>query len=139
MADAEYWTDLIPDKVFSRIRAFFSQEIKSKYGMTSLNFSTEESNQSNPIFPFVYVQQLESPEVGMTLANDEINGVLFSFQVDVTDNIKRERAKTVMSEVVRIMKKMRFTVVGMPAPSSSNGVHRMTARFRRTIGGNDPF
>lgn len=131
------WIMLVPSAVFTRIKTDFSNELKTKYGMTGENFSTVDSNNSKAVFPFIYVHLLPATEVGADLESREINAGTFTFQIDVYDNRSQNRAKEVMSEVVRIMKGMRFFINSMPEFSSSNGIHRCTMRARRVIGSGD--
>ena len=132
------WVTRIPNKIFTRVKAEFSKKIKTKYKMTVSNFSTVGSSDTPAVFPFVYIQQLDPMETGEDLEGTTINGGLFTFQIDVTDNKKQENAKEVMTEVMRIMKTMGFKCKSLPFfDSSANGVFRMTARFRRSIDEND--
>ena len=135
MAD---WTDRISSIVFTRIKNEFSNSLKTKYKMTNSNFSTVGSSDTPAVFPFVYIQQLEPMETGEDLEGTTINGGLFTFQINVTDNKKQENAKEVMTEVMRIMKTMGFKCKPLPFfDSSAKGVFRMIARFRRSIGEGD--
>ena len=84
-----------------------------------------------------FTEKKEPTEVGADLEGREINAGTFTFQIDVYDNRSQNRAKEVMSEVVRIMKGMRFFINSMPEFSSSNGIHRCTMRARRVIGSGD--
>ena len=134
MAD---WTDRISSVVFTRIKNGFSSTIKTKYKMTSSNFSTVGSSDTPAVFPFVYVQLLPSAETGQDLEGATINAGLFTCQVEVTDNVSQTRAKEVMSEVKRIMKSMRFTVQPTPEIQDTKGTHRAITRCNRRIGSDD--
>ena len=134
MAD---WTDRISSVVFTRIKNEFSSSLKTKYKMTSSNFSTVGSSDTPAVFPFVFIQFLPSAEVGQDLEGDEINAGLFTCQVEVTDNVSQTRAKEVMSEVKRIMKSMRFTVQCTPTLEDTKDTHRAIMRCNRIIGFND--
>lgn len=132
------WISRIPLVVNTRIKSEFSEVIKNKYNMTNVdNFSTKDSSATPPVFPFIYINILPGAEVGQDLEGTEINGGIFAFQIVVYDNISESRAREVMSEVIRIMKSMHFLCNQFPVPSTSSGVHRSTARFKRTIGAND--
>lgn len=132
------WVMLVPSFVFSRIKADFSQKLKNQYGMTGEHFSTVNRKTADAKFPTILVQNLPSVEQGADLEGSTINAGLFSFQVDVFDNRSQGRTREVMTEVVRIMKEMRFQVVAMPEfEASSDGTYRCTARFRRLIGSGD--
>ena len=134
MAD---WTDRISSVVFTRIKNEFSSTLKTKYKMTSSNFSTVGSRDTPAVFPFVYIQLLPSVEQGQDIEGNTINAGLFTFQIEVTDNQTQERAKDVMSEVKRIMKSMRFTVQPTPALEDTKDTHRAIMRCNRIIGFND--
>ena len=134
MAD---WTDRISSIVFTRIKNEFSNSLKTKYKMTSSNFSTVGSSDSEPVFPFVYIQLLPSAEQGQDIEGNTINAGLFTFQIEVTDNKKQVIAKDVMSEVKRIMKSMRFTVQPTPDIQDTKDTHRAIMRCNRIIGSRD--
>ena len=134
MAD---WTDRISSVVFTRIKNEFSSSLKTKYKMTSSNFSTVGSSDTPAVFPFVYVQLLPSAEQGQDLEGTTINAGLFTFQIEVTDNQTQARAKDVMSEVKRIMKSMRFTVQCTPTLEDTKDTHRAIMRCNRRIGSSD--
>ena len=132
------WVMLILPKVFTRIKTQFSENVKTKYGMTDVNFTTVGSNDTPAVFPFVYVQLLPALETGRDLEGTSINGGTFTFQIDVIDNKSQSNTREVMSEVVRIMKTMGFEVNSMPNyVTTQDKTHRMTARFRRSIDKND--
>lgn len=131
------WIMMIPSQVFTRIKTEFSEKIKTKYNMTGDNFSTTDSQNKKAVFPFVYINLLPASETGNDLEGDTINGGIFTFQIDVYDNKTQARAREVMTEVVRIMKSMRFLVNQMPNSDDTDEIKRMTARFQRTIGGLD--
>ena len=134
MAD---WTDRISSVVFTRIKNEFSSSLKTKYKMTSSNFSTVGSSDTPAVFPFVYIQLLPSAETGQDLEGATINAGLFTFQIEVTDNQTQARAKDVMSEIKRIMKSMRFTVQCTPTLEDTKDTHRAIMRCNRIIGSCD--
>ena len=134
MAD---WTDRISSVVFTRIKNEFSSSLKTKYKMTSSNFSTVGSSDTPAVFPFVYVQLLPSAETGQDLEGTTINAGLFTFQIEVTDNQTQARAKDVMSEIKRIMKSMGFTVQCTPTLEDTKDTHRAIMRCNRIIGSCD--
>ena len=132
------WVMIIPSIIFTKIKTEFSSKLKEKYNMTDKNFSTVGSSDTPPVFPFVYIQSIEPIETGMDLEATNIKGGIFSFQIDVTDNQSQYRAKEVMTEVLRIMKKMGFQCKPMPSfVDSVKDVKRMVARFQRAIDEND--
>ena len=135
------WVMTLPNSVFTRVKAKMPKELKSgntTINLTSSNFSTVGSSNTPAVFPFIYVQSLSATEQGRDLQGINVNGALFTFQIDVIDNKSQSNARLVMTEVLKIMKSMRFEVVAMPSFEGTNdNTHRMTARFRRLMGAND--
>ena len=131
------WYMMIPLMVFAKLKQEFSQAIKDTYNMTDKNFSTVGSSDTPAVFPFVYLQTLPASEIGRDLQGTSVNGVLFGFQAEVYSNKTQNEARKVMSEVTKIMKTMGFEINSMPSFNSTQDVHRMTARFRRSIDEND--
>ena len=128
---------MIPLMVFTKLKQKFSQTIKDKYSMTDKNFSTVGSSDTPAVFPFVYFNSLPASEQGRDLEGISVNGALFSFQIDVYSNKTQSETRNVMKEVTRVMKSMGFEIKPMPSFESTKEVHRMTARFRRSIDEND--
>jgi hypothetical protein len=132
------WVMEIPSLVISKIKNEFPEEKKTQYGMNDQkNFSTVPSSSNNPYFPFVFLKLLPGVEVGQDLEGLDINGGNFTFQVTVTDNKSQNRAKDVMSEVMKIMKNMRFRVSAMPEFEGEGNTHICIVRFSRIIGADD--
>lgn len=131
------WYIMIPLMVFTKLKQNFSQKIKDKYSMTDKNFSTVGSSDTPAVFPFVYFNSLPASEQGRDLEGISVNGALFSFQIDVYSNKTQSETRNVMKEVTRVMKSMGFEINPMPSFESTKEVHRMTARFRRSIDEND--
>lgn len=129
------WVMLVPSLVFTRIKENFSVDIKDEYGMTDKNFSTKKTR-NDAVFPFIYIHLLPAVEEGQDLKGASINAGLFTFQIEVYDNQTHGRAREVMTEVLRIMKTMRFDVIAMPEVEDGDTV-RFVARFRRLIGSGD--
>lgn len=117
--------------IVTRIKAQFSKKIKDKY--PQIEFTTLEESKTAPKFPNVYIYLMPSPEVGQTLENDEIEGGLFTIQIKVTDNQNQARVKEVMGEIVRIMKKLRFSIPAMPDYKNTKDTWWSDARFRGTL------
>lgn len=133
------WVMLVPSVVFTHIKTSFSKELKEKYNMTSANFSTELSQDTPPVFPFIKIQ-LETPEeTGLDLEGDEINSEKVVFRIEVTDNKSSSRVSSVSKEILKVMKKARFRAVGLPIQkqSISDGTYTYIARYRRTFCLND--
>lgn len=146
------WTSQIPDIIFARVTEDFSEDLKKKYGfkMTKVKypwmeeaqitwnkFSTSQVSDTPPEFPYVTIIELAGSERGKDLEGNSLNAAVFTFQVDVFDNVSEARTKNCMDEVTRIMKTMRFQIPTMASFDSKPQEYRMTARFSRVIGAGD--
>lgn len=134
------WVIDKPTQIFTILKNEFSSTVKAKHNLTDKNFTDVATSTTQAVFPKIYFQIISGSEQGRTF-NDGINAALFTFQVDVTDNSTLQTtAKEIMSEVVKIMNGLGFEVTAMPNfENNVDGVHRMTARFRRLIGANEPI
>lgn len=108
-------------------------------GLGTQNVAMYSNSDIPSVFPFVFVDLIDSSEQGQDLEGKTVNGGLFSFQIDVYHNSSPQEAKKLMMEVVQIMKSMRFDIVGIPLFNRQDGIHRCTARFRRMIGADDNY
>lgn len=127
--------DSLESQIFSRIKANFSDRIKKKY--PDLSFTTSDKTPTKAKFPTVYIHFMESTEIGSDLEGTSINGITATFQIDVTDNQSQSRADEAAKEALRIMKTMRFKVVGMPFHDNSGDTYRTISRYRRPVGAGD--
>lgn len=129
------WVSDIPSIVFTRVKAEGNKALQTKY--PNIYFTNVDKTLTNPKFPAILIKEIGSVEQGQDIENTTINAVLSTFQIDVADNQSQSNAKAVMSEIVRIMKSMRFSVVTMPEFQNTDSTYRSTARFRRMIGSGD--
>ena len=131
------WVSRLQSMIFSRVKNEFSETLKTKYKMTNSNFSTVGSSDTPAVFPFVYVEELESPEIGNDLEGIDTNGLRYSVRIHVSDNKSQTNAKNVAYEVRRIMKSMRFSC-GTPIPQNVvNNIHSYVLQCSRVIGNGD--
>lgn len=129
------WISNISPMVFTRVKVEVGKALGTKY--PDLYFTTSDMTRADPKFPTVYVHEMPGAETGQDLEGSEINAVLSSFQIEVTDTPERNRVSEVMGEVVKCMKKMRFSVVSIPEFQNQKDTVRQVARFRRVIGQGD--
>lgn len=127
--------DTLESQVYSRIKNKMPSTIKSKY--KDLNFTTNSISLAEPKFPCVYIHMIQSPEDGEDLEGTEINAVYASFVIEVVDNESQANTNTISKEVQKIMKQMRFKVVGFPYNDNNDSTYRKVSRYRRTIANND--
>lgn len=121
--------------VFSRLKGLFSQKIKSKY--KDLTFTTQEESKGTPKFPNVYVYLMPGTETGLTLERTVFEEGLFTFQIRVTNNTGQTAVQEITNEIIRLMKRMSFEIVGTPVYENDSDTQWSVMRFRRTIGRND--
>lgn len=121
--------------VFSRLKGLFSSKIKSKY--KDLNFTTQEESTTKPKFPNVYVYLMPGVETGLTLERTVFEEGLFTFQIRVTNNTGQTAVQEITNEIIRLMKRMSFEIVGTPVYENDSDTQWSVMRFRRTIGRND--
>lgn len=131
------WVSRLQSMIFSRVKNEFSETLKTKYKMTSNNFSTVGSSDTPAVFPFVYVEELESQEVGSDLDGVDTNGLRYSVRIHTFDNKSQTNAKSIAYEVRRIMKSMRFSC-STPIPQNVvNNIHSYVLQCSRVIGNGD--
>lgn len=126
---------MLDSQIFTRIKTQFPEKVKKKY--PDLKFTNSDRADTNPKFPTVYVHQMGSMEQAQDLSGENLNAVLATYQIEVSTNTKQSEAQDVMSYIVKIMKKMRFSIIAMPEFQNTTSVYRSVARFRRMIGEND--
>ena len=125
----------IEEIVYSRIKTTYPTSLIASY--PDIKFTTRDRDLINPKFPTVYIRLVDSPEMGGDLSGDAINAVNAMFEIQVIDNDTQQRAKGILNEVVKIMKRMRFSVTMFPAFDNGDSTYRCIARFRRIIGANE--
>lgn len=131
----EFWWDEIDSYLYTYLNVKLKSALLSDY--PQLYVTTSPSTQAAARFPTVYIHSLESSEYGSDLDNTGIHGILKSIQVDVMSNTTLADSKTVMREVVSLMKAKRFSIDEFPIYSSENNVYTGICRFRRMIGAED--
>lgn len=127
--------NMLESIIFSRLKGLFSQKIKSKY--KDLTFTTQEVSKGAPKFPNVYVYLMSGTETGLTLERTVFEEGLFTFQIRVTNNSGQTAVQEITNEIIRIMKRMSFEIVGTPVYENDSDTQWSVMRFRRTIGRND--
>lgn len=100
---------------------------------------TNEISENQPSFPNVYVHELQPSEVGNTISNDQIHALRDTIQIEVSTNTNKDDARTVINACVKVMKLLRYSMVGMPIYQKINNVHSFTIRARRVIASGDEF
>lgn len=123
--------NMLESIIFSRLKAQFSQKIKEKY--QNLTFTTQEESKGTPKFPNVYVYLMPGVEIGQTLQGNYFAGGTFTFQIRVTNNSGQTAVQEITNEIIRLMKKMRFSIVATPVYENDADTQWSVMRFRRPI------
>lgn len=100
---------------------------------------TNEISDNTPSFPNVYIHELEPSEVGRDLENNQIHAFRDTFQIEVSTNVSKSEARTVINACVNAMKALRYSVVVGPLYTKVNNVHRFVIRARRIVASGDTF
>lgn len=123
------WAYDLGAQIYSVIRVNVQQRLSSLYN--NLNITNKSKSVGTPQFPTIYIHELPGAEVGQDLECISINGVLVSFQVDVTTNTDEAEIRKIMGVVADEFKKMHFQTVSLLDIDDSGEVIRGIARFRR--------
>lgn len=127
--------NMLESIIFSRLKAQFSPKIKAKY--SNLSFTTQEQSKATPKFPNVYVYLMPGTETGLTLERTVFEEGLFTFQIRVANNSGQTAVQEITNEIIKIMKKMSFEIIGTPVYENDADTQWSVMRFRRTIGRDD--
>ena len=132
------WIMDVPLKVLTRLRVEGMKSLSKYY--PSLNITDDDKQLEKPSFPTVFMQDIGAPEQGQDIEGKSVNAVLSTIQIDVVDNEKRSNVREVMSEMIRIMKSMGYSITTTANfERTTDNTYRMVARFRRMIGYNDTW
>lgn len=104
----------------------------------SISFTNEISDVV-PTFPNVYVHELQSSEVGQSLPNQTIHAIRDTIQIEVSSNISKSDARTVINACIEVCKILRYSLAGTPVYTKDNNLHRFIIRVRRVVASGDTF
>lgn len=121
--------------VLNRISNDYPAYLKAQY--PDIKFTTSSRDLATTRFPLVYIHLSPSPEIGEDLSGDSINGINATIDISVIDNHSQTRAKSVLSQVLLIMKSMRFRIVEIPYYDNGDSTYKCIARCKRIVGAND--
>ena len=85
----------------------------------------------------VYIRELPGAEKARTLDGEDISGILYSMQVEVSTDKSAKEAKAVLKEVALVYKNMGFEINSFPGESDGDEYYRCVMRVRRTLGNID--
>lgn len=132
------WAFDLETSFFSVIKAKLNEKLKTKY--PNIYFTTTDSpKDAENHYPTVYVHELPGLEKGRTTEQQEISGIEYGMQIEVTTNKSQKEARTVMKEVASIFKSMGFEINNFPEFSNKDSVYRNVMRVKRVLGNEDTF
>lgn len=100
---------------------------------------TNEISDKQPSFPNVYIHELEPSEVGNSIPNQTIHAMRDTIQIEVSTNVSKTEARTVINACVSAMKTLRYGLVTGPTYMKVNNIHRFVIRMRRVVANGDTF
>lgn len=137
MADND-WVYSIESKIFTIVKTRLNTALSSTY--PNLLVTQQHKLSEEPKFPTVYIQMLDSPEVGSDLDNLTINGILATFEIHITVSKSQGMSglRKVQAAVTDNFKKLRFNMVTRGEfTRETDDKYTSISRFRRVIGGNE--
>ena len=137
MADND-WAYTIESKIYTIVKTRLLNALSSTY--PKLLVTQQRKLNDEPCFPTVYIQMLNSPEIGSDLDNLTINAMLISFEVQIT--VSKEQGLSVLRKIQAAVtdnfKLLRFNVVARGEfTRETNDTYTSISRFRRVVGGNE--
>ena len=132
------WVYSIESKIYTIVKTRLENSLKTSY--PNLLVTQQSKTSDEPKFPTVYIQMLDSPEMGADLENSTINALLTTFEVHVTASKEQGLAglRKVQSAVTENFKKLRFNMVTRGEfTRETNDTYTSISRFRRVIGGEE--
>lgn len=130
------WVVDLDNIIYTRIDSKLEKAFRAKY--PDMYVTNSDVNKGVAKFPTIYIHILPNAEVGQDLDNSTINAVMYGMQLEVSST-NQIHVKDIMSELVNIMKSMRFEITAMPEFRNQDTLYRQVCRVRRVIGANDKF
>lgn len=100
---------------------------------------TNEISDKLPSFPNVYIHELEPSEIGNSIPNQTIHALRDTFQIEVSTNVSKSEARTVINACIYAMKSLSYSMVVSPTYTKIDNIHRFVIRMRRVIANGDEF
>lgn len=128
------WVFDLETHIFSIVQKKVGDKLKSKY--PNIRFTTTSNPKCVTVkYPTVYIHELPGVEKARTFEGEDISGILYSMQVEVSTDKSAKEAKAVLKEVALVYKNMGFET--FPEESDGDEYYRCVMRVRRTLGNID--
>ena len=123
----------------SSIKTIIDKKVSAKLKTTypDLNFITEANDDTDYMFPCVYIHELDVTETASSLSGKHINAIQHSLQIEISTNKKKADSKRVAYEVVDVLKELGYTITTMPVYTKIATIHTYFVRATRLIGNGD--
>lgn len=136
------WIKSIPSKVFTRLKIEGKKRIENTYDsynkkFKNPNFTDTDRSSSTAKFPTIYLKKLQGKAIGRTLEDAKVNGIISSFQIEVTTNTTQNDSEIISDIMSDLMVEMGYEMIGEPVPDNTGDVFRNISRWQRVIGYND--
>ena len=133
------WVQERENEIFTLVKHRAKTILVGKY--PDIYFTQDDEQIIETQLPTVFIHALPGLEIGRTLAGDDLNGMIFTYELTVTVEKKQGQAvaSEVIWEVIAQFKKMRFQLIMSPEFIRSNNasMQQIVARVRRPIGASD--
>lgn len=131
---SEWWADL-ENRIYSIIKTRANKTLRVKY--PKIFWTTQIMTITESQFPCVYIHVIDAYEIGEDISRSTINGINITYQVEIYVNTDQADAVYIMQELTSQLKKLRFSITGLPTYTSDGNVLRGIIRARRVMGAND--
>lgn len=138
MAIDNSWVFSIESKIYTIVKTRLDKALSATY--PDLFITQQQKLNDEPHFPTIYIQMLNSPEMGADIEGSSVNAMMVTFETHVTVNKSQglSGCRKVAGAVLDNFKKLRFNVTNrgeITRETSDNYI--IVSRFRRVIGANE--
>lgn len=138
MAIDNSWVFSIESKIYTIVKTRLEKALSTAY--PDLFITQQQKLNDEPHFPTIYIQMLNSPEMGADLEGSNVNAMMVTLETHVTVNKSQglSGCRRVAGAVLDNFKKLRFNVTNrgeITRETSDNYI--IISRFRRVIGANE--
>lgn len=131
------WAFDLENYIYTIIKVRAEKKLKPTY--PNIHFTQTDLPKDATIrYPTVYLRELGGgAEQGRTTEGNEINGVFFTMQCDVTTDKSKKEAKAVNTAIALLFKDIGFGIVAFPEASTIGNNYVSNLRVRKMIGNTD--
>lgn len=134
------WTTDIETDIYSIVKSKVVSALSKEY--PNIYFTMDDSVQTEPKFPTIYIQFISSIEQETDFEGKDIPAILLTVQFEVTVNKAQgiRSARLIADNVLGAFKNLRFESVSLPRILNTNpDTKRVVCRCRRMIGSGDAW